>query len=161
SAIMPLLNGMAHLDALAARFGKGAVLGGVCAISSTLDPEGRILHLNDVHLISSGETDGALSARSKAITAAFSGAGFDFRLSQSIRGEVGEEWVLISTMAGINCLRRARVGDIIAAGAGNLTTALLDECAAIAAASGFEPSEPAMARNRATLTAPGSTFAAS
>ncbi len=81
TAILPLLNGMAHMDALAARFGAGAVLGGQCVISTTLDPDGRILHLNDTHGLSFGERDGSLSPRSEAIKAALSGARFDSRLS--------------------------------------------------------------------------------
>jgi 2-dehydropantoate 2-reductase len=56
---------------------------------------------------------------------------------------------------------RAAVGDILAADAGNLATALLDECASIAAAQGFTPRDATMARNRTMLTTPGSTFAAS
>src|SRR3984885_15086753 len=35
TAILPLLNGMAHMDFLAKRFGGGAVLGGQCVISTT------------------------------------------------------------------------------------------------------------------------------
>src|SRR5580698_9153007 len=42
-AILPLLNGMRHLDVLAERFGAERVLGGQCVISSTLDAEGAIL----------------------------------------------------------------------------------------------------------------------
>ena len=38
TAILPLLNGMRHLDALEARFGAKQVLGGQCLISSALDP---------------------------------------------------------------------------------------------------------------------------
>jgi 2-dehydropantoate 2-reductase len=72
-----------------------------------------------------------------------------------------EKWVLIATTAGITCLMRATVGDIVAAGAGNLTNVLLDECAAIAAAQGFVPGEAHMTRSRTMLTTPGSAFAAS
>src|SRR5580692_4813135 len=57
TAILPFLNGMAHMDFLASRFGASAVLGGQCVISTTLDAEGRILHLNDTHLVSFGERD--------------------------------------------------------------------------------------------------------
>jgi 2-dehydropantoate 2-reductase len=56
---------------------------------------------------------------------------------------------------------RAAVGDIVAAGAENLSLALLDECAGIATARNFAPSAAAMTRNRGMLTMPGSTFAAS
>jgi 2-dehydropantoate 2-reductase len=72
-----------------------------------------------------------------------------------------EKWVLIATMAGSNCLMRAAVGDIVAAGAENLSLALLDECAGIATAQNFAPSAAAMTRNRGMLTMAGSTFAAS
>src|SRR6266436_3484506 len=40
TAMLPLLNGMRHLDTLDARFGREAVLGGQCAISTVLDGEG-------------------------------------------------------------------------------------------------------------------------
>src|ERR1700759_2090510 len=55
TTILPLLKGMKHLDALDARFGADAVLGGLCLISTTLDPEGRILHLNTMHGLRFGE----------------------------------------------------------------------------------------------------------
>ena len=63
---MPLLNGMAHIDFLSARFGGRTVLGSQCVISTTLDAEGRILHLNDTHGLSFGELDGLVSARASA-----------------------------------------------------------------------------------------------
>ena len=59
TAILPLLNGMRHMDRLAERFGPEAVLGGYCAISSTLAEDGRIRHLNDLHLLVFGEQDGS------------------------------------------------------------------------------------------------------
>jgi len=161
TAILPLLNGMAHLDFLAARFGGGSVLGGLCLISSTLDADGRVLHLNNTHLLSFGERDGARSARAEAIAAALSGAGFDARLSSTILQDMWEKWVFIATGAGISCLMRAAFGDIVAAGADDLTTALYDECCAIAAAQGFAPGEPAKKLSRAMFTAAGSTIMAS
>jgi 2-dehydropantoate 2-reductase len=161
TAILPLLNGMAHMDYLGERFGAGAALGGQCVISVTLDGDGHILHLNDTHGLSFGEQNGATSPRAEAIASTFSGANFESRLSNAILHEMWEKWVLIATMAGSNCLMRAAVGDIVAAGAENLSLALLDECAGIAAAQNFAPSAAAMTRNRGMLTMPGSTFAAS
>jgi 2-dehydropantoate 2-reductase len=161
TAILPLLNGVGHIDFLAGRFGSGAVLGGQCVISATLDFEGRILHLNDFHALSFGERDGSVSARAEAIAAVLSGARFDSHLSKAILQEMWEKWVLIAAMAGISCLMRATVGDIVAAGALNLTNALLDECARIASAQGFAPSTPTLSRSRTMLTAKGSILAAS
>jgi 2-dehydropantoate 2-reductase len=161
TAILPLLNGMRHLDLLEARFGAERVLGGQCLISAALDPEGRILHLNETHILSFGERDGARSRRVEAIAAELSGARFEARLSQAILREMWEKWVFIATGAGVTCLLRASIGDIVAAGAADLATALLDECAAIAARQGFAPSEAAMQRSRAMFTAPGSALTAS
>ncbi len=161
TAILPLLNGMGHMDYLGERFGTGAVLGGQCVISVTLDGNGQVLHLNDTHGLSFGEPNGEISPRAEAIASTFSGANFESRLSKTILQEMWEKWVLIATMAGSNCLMRAAVGDIVAAGAENLSLALLDECAGIATAQNFAPSAATMARNRGMLTMPGSTFAAS
>ena len=161
TAILPLLNGMAHLDVLASRFDRSHVLGGLCVISATLGPEGDIRHLNDIHRMAFGEQDGAVSPRSEAIAAALSGAGFELRLSNAILQEMWDKWVFIAAAAGITCLMRAAFGDIVAAGAVDLTTALFDECCAIAAAQGFPPGEATRKFTRSMLTAPQSTITAS
>jgi 2-dehydropantoate 2-reductase len=161
TVILPALNGMAHMDFLGARFGAGAVFGGQCLISTTLDAEGRIIHLADPHLLSFGEQDGSQSPRAQAIAAALSGARFDAKLSPAILQEMWEKWAFIATGAGITCLMRASFGDIVTAGAVEFTTGLYDECCAIAAANGFAPREPSIERSRAMITAPGSPITAS
>lgn len=161
SAILPLLNGMSHMDVLGARFGADRVLGGQCLISATLDPEGRVRHLNDRHLLSFGEQNGARSPRVEAIAAAFAGARFEPRLSTAILHEMWEKWAFIATGAGITCLMRATFGDIVAAGAAAYTTGMFEECCAIAAGNGFSPSQAMIDRSLAMFTEPGSTIAAS
>lgn len=58
--ILPVLNGMRHIDVLAARFGEAAVLGGVCVVATTLDDAGRIVQLAEVQQLTYGERDGTL-----------------------------------------------------------------------------------------------------
>jgi 2-dehydropantoate 2-reductase len=161
TAILPLLNGMRHLDVLADRFGEERVLGGQCVISTTLDADGGIVHLNDLHSLTFGELAGGRSERIEAIASMLSGAGFDARLSEEIRQDMWEKWLFIATAAGITCLMRAAIGDIVAAGAAELVTGLLDECAAIATAQGYRPRQPALERARAAFTASGSLLTAS
>src|ERR1700730_12725416 len=84
ATIVPLLNGMKHLDALDARFGANAVLGGQCVISTALDANGRILHLNNSHGLTFGERSGKRSDRAQAILAQLTGAPFDGRLSDNV-----------------------------------------------------------------------------
>jgi 2-dehydropantoate 2-reductase len=88
TAILPLLNGMSHMDALNAKFGKGRVLGGWCAISATLNAEGDVLHLQPFHSLSFGEQDGGTSDRITAIAGALSGAKFDTLPVESIIREM-------------------------------------------------------------------------
>lgn len=161
TAVLPLLNGMRHLDVLDARFGAERVLGGQCLISTALDGDGRIVHLNETDTLSFGERDGTRSARAEAIDAAFSVARFEGRLSEAIVREMWEKWFFIATGAGITCLMRAPIGDIVAAGAAHLSSALLEECAAIVKAEGFAPGLPSIERSQAMFTAPGSLLTAS
>ncbi len=159
--ILPVLNGIRHLDLLDRRFGSSHVLGGLCAISAALEPGGRILHLNDLHLLAFGERDGSRSARVEAIASSFSGARFVSRLSTVILPEMWEKWVFIAACAGITCLLRANVGDIVAAGAADFPSQLLNECDAIASSEGFPTRPTSLEKNRTILTQPASTLAAS
>ena len=161
TAIVPLLNGMRHLDVLDARFGAARVLGDECLISATLDADGAVIHLNDAHALLFGERSGTRSSRIEAIADAFAGATFDGRPSDSILQEMWEKWVFIATGAGITCLMRATIGDIVAAGGAELAAALLAECAAIAARQGFAPRPAFLDRTRRMITAPGSPLTAS
>ncbi len=160
--ILPLLNGMRHLDLLDARFGPARVLGGLCAIGATLNAERAVVHLNDTHSLAFGERDGGLSDRVQRLAGVLVGAGFDARPSARILHDMWEKWVFLTTLAGITCLMRAPVGDILAAPGGDeLIRSLLGECAAIAEAEGFAPRAAFLAQTRAALTAPGSTLNAS
>lgn len=159
--ILPLLNGMRHLDLLDERFGADRVLGGQVVISTVLDADGRIVQLGEVQNLSFGARDGSRSERLEAIESALAGAGFEARLSEAIVQEMWEKWVFIATGAGITCLMRASIGDIVAADAGDLALTLLDECAAIASGQGFAPRPAAMQSSRTTFTTPRSELTAS
>lgn len=78
TAILPLLNGMAHLDHLdhlADRFGDAAVLGGVAKVVTTLNEHGDILRLAPPAVVLTGERDGRPSARVDAVREVLAGAG--------------------------------------------------------------------------------------
>lgn len=162
TTILPILNGMRHLDLLDARFGSQRVLGGQCVIAATLDAAGVIQHLNASHSLSFGERDGADSERIRAIAQAMSGAGFTPRASSTILQDMWDKWVFLATLAGITCLMRASVGDIAAAPGGTeATLRLLDDCLGVATHAGHRPSQEVLQRARHMLTEQGSTLTAS
>lgn len=162
TVILPLLNGMRHLDLLDQRFGDGQVLGGRCMIAATLDEDGGVQHLNRTHTLTFGERDGASTERLRAITAVLADAGFDACVSHTILQDMWDKWIFLATLAGITCLMRAPVGDIVAAPGGTAATlALLDDCRAVAERCGHAPSESTLERACAILTEAGSTLTAS
>jgi 2-dehydropantoate 2-reductase len=162
TAILPLLNGMRHLDVLDERFGRDRVLGGQCLIAATLDENHAIVHLNKDHNLTFGERDGALSDRIRAISDAMSGAKFQSYVSDQILQEMWEKWVFLTALAGSTCLMRAAIGDIVGAPRGReIPLALFDECSAVATANGVVPRDAFNARSRGALTAAGSSLTAS
>jgi 2-dehydropantoate 2-reductase len=160
--ILPLLNGMAHLDRLDAAFGAERVLGGLCQIAATLLPDGSVRHLNQTHLLAFGARQADQEAFCADLAEDLARGAFELRHSEAIILEMWEKWVMLATLAAATCLMRAPVGDIVGAPHGEaIVLETLAECAETAAASGSAPREETMARLRGLLTEPGSTFAAS
>lgn len=160
--ILPLLNGLRHYEALDARFGGAHVLGGLCSIAVTLGSDGAVEHLGPMHVLRYGERDGSRSARVKAIDALVDGANLDARASTDIVQALWEKWIMLASLAGMTCLMRASVGEIVAAPGGEaLMQQLLDECCAIAAAHGHAPRAAVLDGTRKMLTEAGSPFTAS
>src|SRR6185436_19684599 len=71
TSIIPLLNGMSHLDTLDAKFGRERVLGGLCAIAVTLNEKREVMHLAPMQSLGFGERTGGMSDRVKAIAEMF------------------------------------------------------------------------------------------
>ncbi len=161
TAILPLLNGMRHLAVLDARFGAHAVLGGFCAIASTMLSDGTIVQQPGINPdLAFGERDGAMSARVTEIAAEL-GRGCAARASDRILAEMWEKWLLIATLGGMTTLMRAPVGDIVAGGGAPIALALIAEIAAIADAQGFPIRPEMLERVRSVATAAGSPLTAS
>lgn len=161
TTVVPLLNGMRHLDALDARFGADRVLGGSCFISAKLDAAGQISHVSDIHRLAFGERASGWSPRVGALAAAMTGAKFEAVASEQILQVMWEKWVFLASLAGITCLARAAIGDVVAAGGADLASALFDECRTIAAAAGYPPSAEMLKAFLIRLTDPGSAVTAS
>jgi 2-dehydropantoate 2-reductase len=161
TSVLPLLNGMRHLDVLDARFGPGHVLGGSCFISARLDDAGRVVHASDIHRLVFGERAGGSSPRVDAIAAAMADANFESAASEQVVLEMWEKWVFLAALAGITCLTRSAVGDVVAAGGADLAEALLEECWSIAAAAGHPPRDESLRSALGRLTDAGSAVTAS
>lgn len=160
--VLPLLNGLAHLDRLDAAFGPGRVLGGTCAIAATLTPEGTVRQLAGFHRIRFGDRAGRERPQLAALAAAFAQTPVDAGLDPQILLVMWEKFVLLATLASATCLMRGAVGEILATADGEaIMRELLDTCAAAAAAAGYRPRAEAMQETERLLFARGSAFTAS
>jgi 2-dehydropantoate 2-reductase len=162
TVIIPVLNGMHHMDALAQRFGEHAVLGGVCYVSTEIDSQGRIIQLAGFQSLTYGEPDRKKTARIEAVHQEFSGAGFEAAISGDISRDMWQKWVWLATVGASTCLLRGNIGEIAAVpGGAELCLSVLRECAAIAGACGYPMSEAFLAETSSQLTAPASTLTSS
>ena len=160
--ILPVLNGMRHMDVLASRFSARNVAGCICKIASTLDDQGRIVELARFHELAYGELDGSPSERMTKLDAFMRNAGFDARISPVIEREMWEKWTFLASLGAINSLMRGSIGEVAQAPGGKeFANALLDEVLSVVRTVGVAPSDKFCATVRAQLTDTSSTLTSS
>src|ERR1700674_3304011 len=99
TAIIPLLNGMLHLDVLDGKFGRERVLGGLCAIAATLNERREVVHLQPMQSLNFGERDGKMSERVSAIAEVMASGKFGAVASEHVIQEMWEKWVFLASLA--------------------------------------------------------------
>jgi 2-dehydropantoate 2-reductase len=162
SMILPVLNGMRHIELLARRFSPHNVVGCALKVSTTLDDDGRVVQLSTLQDIAYGELDGERTPRIAALDEFMRSAKIGARLSPAIQREMWEKWILLASLGAITCLMRGTIGEVEACpGGAAFALQLLGEVVAIVAAVGVPPSDGFLAAARATLSEKGSALAAS
>jgi 2-dehydropantoate 2-reductase len=162
TVIIPVLNGMQHIDVLTKRYGEHAGLGWVCFVANEIDSQGRIVQLADFQSLTYGELNGKKTSRIEAVHQVFSGAGVEAAISTDILRNMWEKWVWLATVGTITCLLRGNIGEIVAVpGGAELCLSAFRECVAIAGACGYPMSETFLAEKGPLLTVAGSTLTSS
>ncbi|MEU4672766.1 2-dehydropantoate 2-reductase [Amycolatopsis sp. NPDC023774] len=160
--VLPVLNGLRHIDALVARFGEKRVLGGVAIVMTTVDGAGDIRRLFDLQSLTYGARTGPAPAGLAEAHELLSGAGFDTALSPDITAAMWAKWVFIASIGAVTSLMRGTVGDVAGQPGGiAFAEAVVAECAAVAAAAGHPPAAAVLANARGTVTEVGSPRAPS
>lgn len=160
--ILPLLNGLRHLDQLDARFGAQHVMGGLCHLGVAQTEAGEIHHLNRLQHLAFGPRTPDQAEPCAALHRALSYTNFTPSLSPMILQEMWEKFVFLTAYAGMTCLMRAPIGRIMQADEGeDLMLELLTECSGVASASGYAPRHEFLAEICTMLTQRGSNGSAS
>lgn len=162
AVVLPLLNGLSHLETLNARFGADRVLGGLAKIAATVGPDGTIRHLNDWRFLVFGEQGGGLSPRVTALKQAFDRTSVVATAVPDVMSRMWEKLVHLSTVASMTCLMRASVGEIARTPNGTAQMiAVLDCVAEIAARAGFPVTDTFRAEYRRLFHDKESNYTAS
>jgi 2-dehydropantoate 2-reductase len=150
AAVLPLLNGLAHIDLLNAEFGPSKVIGGTARVQATLTADGVVRQLNDWQQMVFGEQDGSVSRRLEDLKALLDRTPIQGRLSTDIARDMWLKLVHLSTIAGLTCLMRANLGEIARTPEGSeLLRRFFDTNVAIATHFGHRPDEKFIADYRA------------
>lgn len=151
--VIPVLNGLSHLDRLDARFGRTKVMGGLARISGTVTSDGEVRQLTDVHAIVFGPRDEAQAAAAAEFGRIMAGARVDSALTADIEQAMWDKFLMLSTLAAGTTLFRATIGEISRTDEGAaILSELLDEAAAVAAHAGHAPAATYLAGTRRAMT---------
>jgi 2-dehydropantoate 2-reductase len=159
--LLPLLNGLRHLDALDQVFGADKVLGGLCHISVALESDGSISQVGTLDRLTFGARSG-MPEIPDGVRFGLQKMNAETVQSDDILGAMWNKFTMLSALAGITCLMRASIGQIVAvSGGADTIRRLYLECAEVARRSDFGPSDDEVAQALRILTAEHSPLKAS
>jgi 2-dehydropantoate 2-reductase len=162
TVVVPMLNGMAHMERLDARFGAANVMGGACQINAMLKPDGTVYHGDPLQRLIFGERDKAKSPRALAFESELAKSTIDGVLSPDIQLEMWEKIVFLCALASTTCLFRGNVGEIVnAPGGPEAMRRALAANAQIATREGFTPRAAFLERASPRLLDPTGNWSAS
>lgn len=162
SLVVPLLNGVSHINRLAGVFGPERTGGGAVYTSATLGPDRTILHLNHYDRTVLGGINAVSQQHAGELVERLRTAGIQAELASSIQADLWEKFTRVTTLAALTCLFRASVGQIVETDHGaEIAAGLLNECVQIAGAAGYPPRAPHVRDSHMRLTERNSTLTAS
>jgi 2-dehydropantoate 2-reductase len=112
TAIVPLLNGIDHVDLLAEAVGCEHVLGGMAAVFAERTEPGVVVHHGGPDTITFGELDGARTARAERLLELCRGAGIAEDLSADILSVMWRKLAFICAQAGLTAVTRLPLGEL-------------------------------------------------
>lgn len=110
--ILPLLNGMEHMDTLSNTFDSKHLIGGLCRISSFVEGAGHINHVAVLPYIAFGELDNTKTARIESIYQLFSSMeNLTVEIPNDINIAMWEKFIYISATSGVGAITRVPIDE--------------------------------------------------
>lgn len=162
SIVIPLLNGLTHLEVLDRRFGNDKVQGGLAHLAVTLTAAGEVKHLNRINRLVVGSRSKAHEPLLEQLAQLFAHTPVEFQLASDIEQDMWDKFVFLSVLAAATCTMRASIGNILATTAGpEFINGLLEESTNVASAHQRSPNPVKLNEYRAQLSEPDSTLTSS
>ncbi|MGG0891901.1 ketopantoate reductase family protein [Cytobacillus horneckiae] len=154
--VLPLLNGMAHMDRLVSEF-PGQVLGGLCFIETAVSSEGDIVQTSAMHKLVFGEMDGSKSERINKVIHCFEGTKAPIIYSDKVMEDMWNKYLFITVLSGVTTLFRSPIGAIRESSGGlDFIRTLFKEVESVMLAGGAQLSEGIIEKHMATVEAQAS-----
>ena len=159
TAIVPIMNGMAHLSLLTAAFGRQRALGAATRLVASMSADGIIEIVQAGVDMQIGLVDGGESGALDCARAELGVPGISLTVPDDVVRAMWEKFAFIASTAVVTCLVGEEIGPIARADGGiELGQRVLTEVASIASAERCALAEDARASLVATLTDRSSTF---
>lgn len=160
--VLPMLNGVRHIDVIARRFPTSPSLGGLAHLMVSHDGRGHITHGNSLHHFRFGQISGAADDVLDALAALAQAAHVDAVHTPTVQAQMWSKFQMLAAFSAMCCLTRASVGQMMAADNGKrLMERALEETALTAAAEGHACPASHLDETRQLLTQAASPFNAS
>jgi 2-dehydropantoate 2-reductase len=160
--LVPLLNGVRHLDTIAARFPDTLMIGGIVHGAVDVRPDGAIAHLSPFMTVILGPVASTSDPVASEIVERLKAAGVDAHATHEIRQDMWNKFVFLAAFAGITSLMRASIGTVLETDRGReRILGLIEETRSVGAAEGFNPPTALMDEYRTLLTTNGSPLTSS
>ncbi len=157
--VLPLLNGLRHLDALDAAFGADRVLGGIAKTIATQADPTHIHVANAYSSITVGAREPAQVEMAQKVWQVLSGAGIDTEFSDHIIDDMWDKFCRMASLGAVNCLLQGTVGEYMRSHVGGqIALQMFQECVETAQAEGHPMHPQAVAGYQRVLTNPNSSF---
>lgn len=157
--ILPLLNGLRHLDRLDQTFGQERVLGGIAKTIATQASPTHILVNNAHSSITVGARTESQQAKARAVWQLLADAGIDADLSDHVMDDMWDKFCRMASLGAANCLLQGTVGEYMRSrSGGQIALQLFRECTDTAQAAGHPMHPQAITGYQRVLTNPNSSF---
>ncbi|WP_417596290.1 ketopantoate reductase family protein [Oceanospirillum sp.] len=157
--ILPLLNGLRHLDLLDKAFGAERVLGGIAKTVATLKTPWQVRVATGYNSITVAARQPSQQAAVTEIIQLFQQSGLTVEQTDDIMGQMWDKFCRMAGLGAVNCLLQGNVGEYMQSDrGGEIALQIFDECSQVATASGHRLTEESVQGFQRILTNPKSSF---